>query len=119
MILFICRTCGKFRDVTPITFFCHPEYFLTDEKARFIQYNHTVTHCPNGHGEMYQVQKGDRLQVLPAEIEPLTIYQKKLIALYLKGQCSDGYLMTNLKVSRWKDAEKLIEQYKREEGKNE
>lgn len=33
------------------------------------QYNKSVTHCLHGHGEMYQVQKGDRLAVLPAIVE--------------------------------------------------
>jgi Zn finger protein HypA/HybF involved in hydrogenase expression len=57
MILYICKICGYFRDMTQVAFMAG----VTTEKP---QYNHTVTHCPNGHGEMYQVQKGDRLHVL-------------------------------------------------------
>lgn len=60
MILYICKICGYFRDMTPIS---GPLLvFLTDTTKPF-SYNHTVTHCPHGHGEMYQVQKGDRLAV--------------------------------------------------------
>lgn len=59
MILYICRTkgCGFFRDITPISFFAN-------NMAQVGTYNKTLTHCPNGHGEMYQVQKGDRLAVI-------------------------------------------------------
>jgi hypothetical protein len=49
----------------------------------------------------------------------LTDTQKHYVKLFADGQCTDGYLMTKLGIFEWKDAEKLIEQYKREEGKNE
>jgi hypothetical protein len=54
--------------------------------------------------------------------EPLTDHQKKYIKLFLGdgyGKCTDGYLMSKLGVFEWKEAEAMIEQYKREEGKNE
>jgi hypothetical protein len=53
--------------------------------------------------------------------EPLTVKQKQYIKLFLgdgQGKCSDGYLMRMLGVFEWKEAERMIEQYKREEGKN-
>jgi Zn finger protein HypA/HybF involved in hydrogenase expression len=33
------------------------------------KYNASVTHCPNCKTEMYQVQKGDKLAVLPNVVE--------------------------------------------------
>jgi len=45
--------------------------------------------------------------------------QKHFIKLFVSGKCTDGYLMTNLRVHSWKDAEKLIEQYNKEEGTKE
>lgn len=66
MILYICRAkdCGYFRDMTALAFSVHPEYFSNGNVAQKVQYNTSVTHCPHGHGMMYQVQKGDRLAVI-------------------------------------------------------
>jgi len=57
MQLYVCRTCGYFRDVTAISFFAG-SMFQTGE------YNETVTHCPSCKTAMYQVQKGDRLAIM-------------------------------------------------------
>jgi hypothetical protein len=67
MILYVCRAkdCGYFRDMTEVAFYGG----YAGVNTRTLQYNTTVTHCPNGHGEMYQVQKGDRLAVLPVAVE--------------------------------------------------
>jgi hypothetical protein len=64
MVLYVCRAkgCGFFRDMTPM----YPFYTSADSVPL---YNTTVTHCPDGHGEMYQVQKGDRLAVIEEEKE--------------------------------------------------
>jgi hypothetical protein len=47
-----------------------------------------------------------------AQPVPLDDKQKHYIELYLKGQCSDGYLMINLRIHDWNDAQSMIEQYK-------
>lgn len=64
MTLYVCRTkdCGFFRDMTPM----YPFYNSADSVPL---YNTTVTHCPNCKTAMYQVQKGDRLAVLPVVVE--------------------------------------------------
>jgi len=41
----------------------------------------------------------------------------KFIKLFIDGECTDGYLMTQLKLSSWKDAQAMIEQYKKEGNK--
>ncbi len=50
--------------MTAIAFSVHPEYFSDGNVAQKVHYNTSVTHCPKGHGKMYQVQKGDRLVVI-------------------------------------------------------
>ena len=57
MLLYICNTCGFFRDMTPIAFFA-------GNLSQSGQYNQTVTHCPVCKIAMYQVQKGDRLAII-------------------------------------------------------
>jgi Zn finger protein HypA/HybF involved in hydrogenase expression len=58
MILYICKSCGYFRDITGVI-------SLTLETiAHPPEYNASVTHCPNCKTAMYQVQKGDRLAVI-------------------------------------------------------
>jgi hypothetical protein len=54
---------------------------------------------------------------LKKEEKPLTDRQKQLIKLFLDGKCTGGYLLTRIGVWEWKDAERLIEQYRMEEGK--
>jgi len=49
----------------------------------------------------------------------LTNGQKHYIKLFVDNNCTDGYLMTKLGIFEWKDAMRLVEQYKKEEGKNE
>lgn len=60
IILYVCKQCGYFRDMTEIAFYA-------GVTAQVPQYNHTVTHCPNGHGMMYLVQNGDRIVVIEKE----------------------------------------------------
>ena len=81
MQLYVCGTCGFFRDVTAMS-------FLAGFPAKVGQYNKTVTHCPNGHGLMRQVQEGDRLAV----IEQKDKEEKKACGEYIYkdcGQCHD------------------------------
>ena len=65
-----------------------------------------------------QTRHAELLEKVKGEQKPLTDTQKKYVKLFLAGQCTDGYLMTKLGFE-WKEVDKLIEQYKREEGKNE
>lgn len=51
--------------------------------------------------------------------KPLTEGQKHYIKIFVDGKCTDGYLMTKLGIFDWKDAQRLIERYKKEEAKNE
>ena len=57
-------------------------------------------------------------QFLGQETPVLDDNQKHYIELFVSGKCTDGYLATRLGIS-WKDAEKLIKQYKKEEGTKE
>ena len=66
MILYICKTCGFFRDMTYVSGLMS---ITIENMVRPVRYNTTVTYCPNGHGLMYQVQEGDRLSVLPVVAE--------------------------------------------------
>ncbi len=66
MCLYVCKSCGYFRDMTHITGLMS---ITLDNIVRSAQYNTSITHCHDCKVEMYQVQKGDRLAVLPAVTE--------------------------------------------------
>jgi hypothetical protein len=70
--------------------------------------------------ETYKRQAEKVIQAYKGWIEKeesklLTDKQRELIKLLLDDKCTDGYLMTKLGIFEWKDAQKLIDQYKREE----
>jgi len=80
------------------------EYHINDVKAKKLvdlQERYTAI------VEEYQEQ----IFAQPPELDEK---QKRYIELFLKGQCSDGYLMTHLRVHDWNDAQSMIEQYKQE-----
>ena len=119
--LYICLECGKFGGMG-LSFSQMMARSAKGEKYQ--EGDSDRVECPEGHGLMYKVQENDRLYVVSNTIDshkPLTDHQKYYIKQFLGdgyGKCTDGYLMTKLGLSDWKEAEKLIEQYERE-GKNE
>jgi len=63
------------------------------------------------------IVKEHQESVFPQPV-PLDGKQKHYIELFLKGQCSDGYLMTNLRIYDWNDVQALIQQYKQKRASN-
>lgn len=75
---------------------------LEKENSMHTRYLKKILAGESGKGKMYY------------PCEQLTDKQKGHIQLFLAGKCSDGYLMTKLGIVEWKDAEKMVAQYRKE-----